>query len=61
MAEKYSIGAVKGFQVVSEDGSYYSKVFPTIEEAQAQEKALLKTPEKEKVVVQKTKVKDGGK
>lgn len=55
MAEEYSIGAVKGFQVVSD--TYYSKVFPTIEEAKAHVETLMKTPEKEKTVTQKVKVK----
>jgi hypothetical protein len=66
MTEEYSIGEVKGFQVVSTDGKYYSIVFPTLAEAQAHEKKLLATPKIEQTVTKavnppKEKVKDGRK
>jgi len=66
MAEEYSIGEVKGFQVVSVSGAYYSRIFPTLAEAKAHEVELLKTPKIETTVVKsvnppKEKVKDGRK
>ena len=65
MAEEYSIGEVKGFQVVSADGKYYSRVFPSLNEAKAHEVELLKTPKIEKTVTKlveapKEKVKKDG-
>lgn len=65
MAEEYSIGEVKGFQVVSVSGAYYSRVFATITEAKAHEAELLKTPKIETTVtklveVPKEKVKKDG-
>lgn len=66
MAEEYSIGEVKGFQVVSADGKYYSRVFPSLNEAKAHEAELLKTPKIETTVTKlvnppKEKSKDGRK
>lgn len=65
MAEEYSIGEVKGFQVVSTDGKYYSRVFPSLAEAKTHEAELLKTPKKETTVTKlieapKEKVKKDG-
>jgi len=53
MKEEYNIVCAKGFQVLSKD--YYSKVFATIEEAEAHKLELLSTPKREKIVVKQVK------
>ncbi len=53
MIEDYEIVCAKGFQVLNKD--YYSKVFATIEEAEAHKLELLSSPKREKIVVKKVK------
>ena len=45
MEEEYTIGIASGFQVSGKD--YYSKNFATIEEAQAHQKELIESPNRE--------------
>jgi hypothetical protein len=53
MIEDYEIVCAKGYQVINE--KYYSKVFATIEEAEAHKLELLSTPKRETTIVRKVK------
>jgi hypothetical protein len=53
--EDYTISKVNGFIVASD--KYYSKVFGTLEEAQAHLAELMKTPQKEEIQVVKKNAK----